>query len=92
MASLQETIRKFDLACRTLACTDESLHDRLEEAIFEISTLKDRDFNQDFRKGFVQVMEKIHFYRLSGDRSDLQSDTALSILKMCIRLHTETME
>ena len=92
MASLKETIRKFDLACRTLACTDESLHDRLEEAIFEISTLKERDFNPDYRKGFIQVMDKIHFYRLSGERSDLQSETALSILKMCIRLHIETME
>lgn len=92
MASLKETIRKFDLASRTLACTDESLHDRLEEAIFEISTLKERDFNPDLRKGFILVMDKIHLYRVSGDRSDLQSNTALSILEMCIRLHSQTME
>jgi hypothetical protein len=92
MASLKEIIKRFDAASRTLACTDKSLHDRLDGAIIEISSLDERDFNPDIRKGFRQVIEKIHAYRNSGDRSDMQSDTALSILEMCIRLHRETME
>jgi hypothetical protein len=92
MASLKETIQKFDLACRTLACTDKPLHDRLEEAIIEISSLKEQDFNPDLRKYFYRVNFKIRAYRESGDCSDLQSDTAFSILDLCMRLHRDTME
>jgi hypothetical protein len=92
MASLKETINKFDSACRILACSDKTLHDRLDEAIKEVSSLEEKDFNPDLRKAFRQVIEEIHAYRDSGLRSDMQSATALIILEMCIRLHRETME
>jgi hypothetical protein len=92
MANLQETIKKFDSAVRILACTDKSLHDRLDEAIIEISALTEQDFNPDLRKEFYRATFKIRAYRDSGNCSDLQPDTALSILNMCLRLHRDTME
>jgi hypothetical protein len=92
MVSLKETIKRFDAACRILACTDQSLHDRLEGAILEISSLEEKDFNADIRDEYRRVIERIHDYQVGGYRSDLQWNTALSILEMCISLHRETME
>ena len=90
MAYLKEIIEKFDTASRILACSDKLLHDRLDEAIKELSSLDEKDFNPDLRKGFLQVIEKIRAYRDSGVPSNTQSAAALSILDMCIRLHVET--
>jgi hypothetical protein len=92
MASLKQTIKGFDAASRILACSDKPLHDRLDDAITEIASFEERDFNPDFRKGFRRVTDKIHAYRLSGERPDLQPEAALSILEMCISLHINTME
>jgi len=92
MTSLKKTIQKFDGACRILACSNKSLHDRVEEAISVISSLDKKDFNPDLRKGFLQVLEKIGTYQVNQTSVDTQSATALSILEMCIKIHQETME
>jgi hypothetical protein len=92
MASLRETIQKLDAACRILAAADKSLHDRLEEALPEISSLKDRDFNPDFRKDFQQLSQTMGNYRAAIHRPDLEADIALAILELCIRVHKETQE
>jgi hypothetical protein len=92
MASLRETIKKFDAACRILASSDNSLHDRLDGALAEISSLNEKDFNPDFRKGFHKLYEEIRIYRDARYRPDMESDIALAILELCIRLHKETQE
>jgi hypothetical protein len=92
MASLYKTIERFDKACRILACSNKTLHDRVEEAISELSFLEEKDFNPDLRKGFRQVVDKISAYRANQASVDIQSATALSILEMCIKIHRETME
>jgi hypothetical protein len=92
MVSLKETIKEFDAATCILACTDRPLQDRMYAAIIEISSLRERDFNPDFRKIFNQVINQIIAYRDSGNRSDLRSGTAPTILEMCIRLHSDSME
>jgi hypothetical protein len=92
MKSLRQTIRMFDEACRILACSDKSLHDRVNDAINELSSLDENDFNSDLRKGFRQVREKIIAFRANQSAVDIQSATAHSILEMCIKMHRETME
>jgi phosphate uptake regulator len=92
MASLRETIKMFDTACQILVSSDKSLQDRLDEALAEISSLDEKDFNRDFRKYYGHLSEEIQAYYDTGDRSDRQSDIALSILDLCIRLHRETQE
>jgi phosphate uptake regulator len=92
MASLRETIKMFDTACQILISSDKSLHDRLDEALAEISSLDENDFNRDFRRDFRQLTEEIRANSDTGDGSDRQSDIALSILDLCIRLHRETQE
>ena len=81
MASIKEILQKFDSACRILAGSDKSRRDRLEKALLEISSLQDRDFNPDYRKGFQKLSEKIRIYRDAGDRWDMESDLALAILE-----------
>jgi hypothetical protein len=89
MSSLSENIQLFDSAIRLLVGSDQSLHDRLNGAIMEI---KDSDVPPDIRKEHRQLIDKIKLYRDNGDSVELQSDLALSILHICIRLHRETME
>ena len=92
MASLRETIKKFDSASRILASSNKLLKNRLNEAIMEVASLEEKDFNPDLRKTFQQVVENIRTYHEHVERSDTQSATALSILNMCIMLHRETWE
>jgi hypothetical protein len=70
---------------RLRTCIDKPLQDRLDAAIIEISSLKKRDFDPDFRKCFIQLINQIIAYRDSGNRFDLRSGTAPSILEICIR-------
>ena len=89
MSSLRDNIKKFDAAIQILACSDQSLRDRLDGALLEIN---DSDVPPDIRKEYQILIDQIRAYRESGNRSDLQSDLASSILHISIRIHRETME
>ncbi len=89
---LKEAYAKLDAAFHALACSELSLHDRLEAAIAEVTLLKaERDFPPDYRGEFHQLMDEIHTYRESGDRPDLQSSLASTILEMFKKLLSFTV-
>jgi hypothetical protein len=78
---LKETFDKLDSALQALICLDKPLHDRLDIAINTISVLTAKDL-PDCRKEFNLLVEKIQFYRYSGDRLDLQANLARSIFEL----------
>lgn len=80
---LGDAYEKLDAALHALACSDMSLHDRLDVAIVEVTSLKaERDFPPDLHREFHQLMDQIRTYRESGDGPDLQSDLASAILEI----------
>lgn len=79
---LKQTFEKLDTAVQALICNDTLLHDRLDLAIGSLALLTQKDFPPDSRKEFNQLMGKIHIYRDSGDRVDLQSSLARAIFEL----------
>lgn len=79
---LREPFEKLDAAIRALICKDTPLQDRLDSAIAEVTLLKENDFPPDLRAEFSQLMDRIHAYQGSRDRSDIQVDIALAILAL----------
>ncbi len=77
---LNYAFEKYNAASRALICLDIPLRDRLGAAIFEVSLITaDKDLPPDLRKGFAEMMEKIHAYRCQPDRPDLLPEVAWSI-------------
>jgi hypothetical protein len=77
--SLKDGYEKLDFAICVLISSDSSLHDRLESALVEISTLKEGDYPPDLHKEYNLLVDKIHTYRDQYNPSDLQPQLALSI-------------
>jgi hypothetical protein len=67
------------MAICALISSDSSLHDRLESALVELSSLKTGDFPPDLQKEFNHLVDLIHTYQDQYNPSDLQSQLALSI-------------
>ncbi len=84
---LNYAFEKLNAAARALICLDIPLKDRLDASIVEVSLITaDKDLPPDFRKEFGQIIDKIHDYRGSHYRADMQSDIAWSIFDIYKKL------